>query len=240
MDPNKALVTACKKKDITTLIKLLPVATIHHKSSKLLTEQIVTNNIYIARYLLKYNGIYDFGVLKTEFDKLKLMLLLIPVKVTRLIFKHITKTDLINLFMSSKIFHGLFDIPLILYLSNCKYLTEKCLQYIMLDKFGLSIDLVLVYACKYELVGLAKYAIKRKANIRFNQEEALTKCCQNGNLDLAKTLVQAGAKYTDNGWFPLKTAIYYDRNNIVDYILNELMSPKDRIEFVKECSLNIF
>lgn len=240
MDSNKALVTACKKKDITALIKVLPDATIHRKSSKLITEQIRKNHVYVARYLLKYGGIYDFDALNTDFDKLKLILLTLPSTVSHQIFKYLTKTDLMNLFACSKIFHGLFDIPLILYLSNCGYLTKKCLQYIMLTGYGLSIDLVLVYACKYEFVGLVKYAIKRKADVNFNQEGPLTKCCQNGNLEIAKLLIAAGAKYTDNGWFPLKTAIYYDQDNVVDYILNELMSPKERLIFLKQCSLNIF
>lgn len=240
MDPNKSLITACKKNDISTLIKVIPHATIHRKSSKLITQQILTNHIYTTRYLLKYGGKFKMEDLKTNFDKLKLMLLLIPPNVTKLIFNELTKSDLINLFYSSKIFHAMFDIPMILYLNNCGYLNKKCLQYIMVEKVGISLDTLLVYACKNELVELVKYTIKRKANIHFNQEEPLTKCCNNGNLELVKILITAGAKYDDNGWYPLKTAIYYDRDTIANYIINELMSPKERIRFIKDIALNIF
>ena len=190
--------------------------------------------------MIKFNGIHNVNEQKTEFNKLKLLLLLTPSDVKKKIFSMISKTDLISLFSSSKIFHCLFNLPIILYLSNNGYLTEKCLQYVFQEHVGVNIDLLLVYACKYEMVELVNYAIKHKADVSFRQEEPLTKACFTGNLEITKILIEAGAKYSENDWFPLKTAIYYEHDKITNYIINEIMDPKERLVFIKQLALNVF
>lgn len=237
---NKSVTTAALATDITSLIKLLPNATVHKKSTQLLNMLITKNRVYSAYFLIKFNGIHNVNEQKTEFNKLKLLLLLTPSDVKKKIFSMISKSDLISLFFSSKIFHCLFNLPIILYLSNNGYLTEKCLQYVFQEHVGVNIDLLLVYACKYEMVELVNYAIKHKADLSFRQEEPLTKACFTGNLEITKILIENGAKYSENEWFPLKTAIYYEHDKITNYIINEIMGPKERLVFIKQLALNVF
>jgi hypothetical protein len=237
---NKSVTTAALATDITGLIKLLPNATVHKKSTQLLNMLITKNRVYSAYFLIKFNGVYNIQEQKTEFNKLKLLLLLLPSDIKKHIFGMISKSDLINLFFSSKIFHCLFNLPIVIYLSNNGYLTKKCLQYILQEHVGINIDLLLVYACKYEMLELVNYAIKHKADVSFRQEEPLTKACFTGNLEITKILIAAGAKYSENGWFPLKTAIYYQHDNITNYIINESMDPKERLELIKQLALNVF
>lgn len=234
------VIDAIEHNNIGQLIKFLPKTTVHKDSTVLLNQTIKQNRIYSAFFLIKFGGVHNLAELKRKFDKLKLLLLTIPRDVVGTIFAHLDKNDLINLFMSSKIFHRLFNIPLILYLSSNNYLNEKCLRYIMEDYTGLNMNLLLVYACKYELTDLIKFCLRKGSEIGFRQQEPLTKACYNGNLEHVEILVKAGADFTENGWYPLKTAIYYDKDEIVKYFVDKVMQPNDRVRFMKSLALNIF
>lgn len=222
------------------ILKRLQKSNEHKKSTTLLNKTIKNNEVYTAYFIIRHMGLYNLNELTDNFERLKLLLLILPRDIISRIFKYLDKNDLINLFMCSKIFHRLFNIPLILYLSHNNYLTEKCLTYIMEDYYGLNINLLLVYACKYELTELITFCLKKGAVVGFRQQEPLTKACYTGNLTNVELLVKAGADFTDNAWFPLKTAIYYDKDHIVDYFVNKVMQPKKRVEFIKHLALNVF
>lgn len=234
------VISAIENDDYNKLIKHLPKTTVHKDSNVLLHQTIKQNRIYSAYFLIRAGGVYNLAELKNKFDRLKLILLTLPRDIITEIFKYLDKNDLINLFMSSKIFHRLFNIPLALYLSNNNYLNEKCLMYIMEDYNGFNMNLLLVYACKYELTDLIKFCLRKGADVGFRQQEPLTKACYNGNLEHVEILVKAGADFTENGWYPLKTAIYYDKDIVIDYFVNKVMQPHKRIAFIKSLALNVF
>lgn len=234
------VINAIENNNFGQLVKYLSKTTIHKDSTTLLHQTIRQNRIYSAYFIIRSGGVYDATELKSKFNRFKLTLLVLPRDIIKLIFGYLGKNDLITLFTSSKIFHPLFNIPLILYLSNNNYLNDKCLIYTMGDCIGLSIDLLLVYACKYEITELIKYCLRKGARVNFRQQEPLTKACYNGNLEHIEMLIKAGADFTENGWYPLKTAIYYDKDNVVDYFVNKLMKPKKRVELIKNLALNIF
>jgi len=238
---NKQVRSAIKKNDYALLENSLPKATIHRRSTKLVKNLIETNQIYSAYYLLRDNGkrprVQEFA---SVLNKMKYYILICPKDIKNLIMSYLDKTDLINLFLSSEIFHPFFDIPLILYMSYRKRLTPECIQYAMVGGQGISIDLVLVYACKHNFPELVDYTLDHGANIEVHKNEPLTLYCKSGNLEMVKCLINRGAQYTDHTWFPLKTAIYHEQRAIVSYIVNKLMSDDERLEFITDISLNVF
>lgn len=91
---------------------------------------------------------------------------------------------------------------------------------------------------------IVKFLLKNGADIHFIDDEALTKSCEaKGNVDVVKYLIKQGADIFSNNHFardnspktPLATACYYNKKEIVKFLLKKMNGVINEIENVIYC-----